>query len=667
MKKSLKIITVIIASILALFVLITLLVSPIATAYINQNGDKLIGRKLHVDKLKVNVYSGHVAIHNLTVYEDDQTSEFVSFDTLDVKAKLLKLLSHKVYLQHITLAGLDVNVLQNGNRFNFTSLIDHFASEDTISEVQDTTPSDWMLYFYNIRLSHGKVYYADLQRDCDWNLKDLNIKIPGFCIGGNDATDAGLSIELADGGTITTDAHYDVNTNDFQATVDLSKFNLSNIKAYLSDFMRIGEMDGNLNAHLKADGNLSHITNMNINGNLSLNQVDVKSDQQQPILAFNQLAVDINNINLDNQLYNINSVTIDGLLGRFDRYADGTNFSRILIPSDTPTDTASEESQDTAATTKTPMKLFCNNFSFTNGAFTYADHTLPDIFEFPVTHIDIQAQNIDLNQKNNALIKAQLPHGGNALIKWEGTIDNIKEYQNLTLNIRNLQMVDLSPYTVAYLGHPFTEGVFSFVSHNKIQNSQLDGQNHLDIFKPTVGDKRKDVDAQINIPLKAALYVLKNKDEQIQIDLPISGNLDNPEFKYMKAVWKTLGNLLVKVATEPFRMAGDLLGISHEDETFIAFDPMQHDISSEQYYSLEKYANAVLQTPELSLNLEQQIPDNADSTILKLAEYRNKIVYDHLVNEMNVSPSQINLTIQPIENLKKCGYFITGELKNPEE
>lgn len=670
MKKVLKIIGIVILSLFAIIILATLLISPIATSYVNKKGQNLIGRDLHVDKLKVNIYNGHVAIHNLKVYEEDGKDEFAGFDTLDVQARLLKLIGHKVYLSHITLAGLNVNVLQNGDKFNFTSLLDHFASEEEApEETPDTTQSDWKLYFYNIRLSHGHVYYADQQRGCDWTLKDLNLKVPGFCIGGDDPTDAGLSIELAEGGVITTDAHYDVATNDFNATVSLDRLALENARAYATEFMKIGDIEGYLDAHIHAQGNLSHIMDMDIDGDVELSQIDIKSDTYQPVLALNNLAVEVSEINLENQLYHIKSVRIDGLKGRFDRYEDGNNFSRLFTvekKAESPDTLQQEAKTDTAKTEERPMDLKVESFSFTHGQFAYNDHTLPDPFEFPVTNIDIQAENLTLSGRNSARIKALLPHGGNALIKWEGNIDDIKEYQSLTLNIRNLQLADLSPYTVAYLGSPFEEGVFSFVSSNNIRDSKLEGQNHLDIYKPTVGAKRKDVDAQINIPLKAALYVLKNKDDQVQIDLPISGNLDNPEFKYMKAVWKTLGNLLVKVATEPFRMAGDLMGINKEDESFIAFDPMQQDITSEQYYNLERYANAVLQTPSLILNLEQQIAAGSDSTLLSLAEQRNQLVMEHLVGEMGVNPSQLTITTTPIENLKKSGYRITGRLIDTE-
>lgn len=665
MKKSLKIVLIVLAAIIAVVVIVSLLAAPVAKNYINKHGKELVGRNLHVDELRVNIYSGHVAIHNLSLYEDDDTTTFVAFDTLDVSAKLLRLLSHELYLKHITLSGLDVTVLQDGATFNFTSLLEHFATDEP--KVEDTTASVWKVSVYNLRLSHGKVYYADQQRHCDWNLKDLNLKVPGFCIGGEEVSDAGLTIAFADGGTITADVHYDVISNDFNAIVDLDRFALGNLKAYTADIVRIGSVEGYLDAHLKAKGNVSHIMATGVSGSVSLRDVDLKATNKSQVASLRSLSVVVDTIDLGNNNFDIASVKIDGLKGSFDRYVDGNNFSRLMISQPTEETANTVNPNDEQPTNAQPMRLVVRRFDFTDGALTYSDHTLVDAFRFPVTKIAVHAENLTLQGNNGANIQASLPHGGTAMVKWRGSLDDISRSQDLELTIKNLHLEDLSPYTVAYLGHPFEEGVFSFVSKNSIRNSQLEGNNHLDIYKAVVGKKRKDVDAQVKIPLKAALYVLKDKDEKIQIDMPISGNLDNPEFNYMKVVWKTLGNFLIKVAEEPFKLAGNALGIGGNDETFIPVDPDQEDITSAQYYEFDKYANAALQTPELMMTFEMLLNTNADSVHVQLADFRNSLVLWHLVEDLKVPESQIEIKTTLVESLKRPGYRVIGTIKEETE
>lgn len=667
MKKTLKITLIVLGSLVALLFIATLLVSPIATSYVNKNGKDLIGRTIQVDDISLNIYTGHLQVVNLRILEDDDSTTFLSFDTLDTKAKLFRLLSSEVYLEHIDLAGLDVNILQHGDDFNFYSIIDFFDSdEDTTDE--DTTASDWKICLYNIDLSRGHIYYADQDLNTDWDLKNINIKVPGFIIGGDESTDAGLTLQLADGGTLNTDINYDINTNDFTAKVNLDDFALSNIKAYLTDVVRLSAIKGSLDAHIEASGNLDRIEQLSIKGNASCSNLDILTLDNQSILSLRKLDIDIADIQLDKEYYDIQSLTIDGLASRYDLYHNDDNFSRFLVSDEsTEANPESEPTADSATSEPVEMQVFLRHFHLSNSSFTYADHTLPDPFVFPLTKIDIQANDLTLSGNNSANIKASLPNGGTANIDWRGNIDDFYANQSLKLDINNLRMADISPYTVAYLGWPFEDGTFSFRSQNTIRNSMLDGQNHLDLFKATVGKKRKDVDAEINIPLKAALYVLKDKDDKIIFDIPISGNVESPDFNYMKLVWKTLGNLLVKVATQPFRLAGNALGIGGDNDQFVPIDTAQTLLTSEQFHEFERYADVLKQVPDLHINLQQQLDASSDSAALQRAEQRNVQVVDYFIKQMNLSPKQISTEISLIEKLKKPGFFINGKIEDSNE
>lgn len=605
MKKWLKILIIVIASIIVLLALVLMLVSPIAKSYVNSHGKELIGRDLHVDKLKVNALAGRVRIYDLSVFEEDGQTAFFQFDTLDVSVKLRKLLGNELYVRHITLVRPKVRVLQNGDRFNFSSIIDYFQSDEP--EEKDITPSNWSLGFYNIRLSEGEIYYADTKLHSEWDLKDLNIKVPGVYFDGSENTDAGIALQLADGGLLRTEASINMDNNEFDVDLQLEKFAISNVKAYLTDVMNVGRMDGLLDASLRAKGNLSEIMKMVVTGNLTVGGVDIRDTKDNQVLSLNKLAVDVNNINLGENLYDIKSVVLNGLSSHFDMYADGNNFTRLMAvkgKKEPTTDTMTQKVEE--AKDSKPMKVKVGLISLSDAQFTYNDYTLPDPFSFPVKRLNVSIENFSTSGENNAKLYAQLPHGGAAIMKWRGNIDKWKENQYLVLNIKNLQLKDLSPYAVAYLGCPFTDGTFSFTSENSIRYSQLDGRNKIDLFKPEVGEKRNDVEPQVKVPLKAALYILKDKDERVELDVPVAGNIDSPEFSYMKIVWKTLGNLLVKVATSPFRAVGKALGLSG-DLDFIGYNPLQASFGSEQYNTLNKIAEVLQYDTTIQITLVPQV------------------------------------------------------------
>lgn len=671
MNKALKISLIILGSIVGLVLFVLLFVSlfggSIAKNYVNNHAEDLLGRKANVEHVGINLFSGHIAVNGLTIYEDDGTEKFAGFDTLDIGVNLLRLLGHTVYVNHITLAGLDVNVEQDGSRFNFSSILDHFASDSTeVEEVKDTTPSNWVISLHSIRISNGSARYADLQKNSHWGFDDLNLIVPDFALGGNTGTDAGLTLALAEGGKLKVDASYNAESNDFNADLTLENFALNQAKPYVTDMARVDEIEGRLNLTASAKGNLSQAMDMEIVAKAAIDDVDVKDEHHNSVASLGHLAVDVNKVVLSQNLFDINSVVLNGLTAKYEMFADSTNtFSRLLKPSTPEAKDVAEnaESQDSAAKAEEkPMKLRVGHVELTGINVTYADYTMPDKFVFPVTNIRLQADELTTTGDNNARIFANLPSGGAAIIDWNGNISDWKQSQSLRLNIKNLHLADLSPYMVAYFGMPFADGIFSFTSYNTIRNSQLNGQNRVDTYKPTMGDKRKDVKAKLNLPLKAALYILKDKDEKVVLDVPISGNIDNPEFNYMKLVWKTLGNLMVKVATQPFRSLGNMFG-GDNDELFIAIDPMEHDFTSEQFYQIDKVTNLAKTDENYHLTMELQHKPTEDATILKNHETRNKVLEMHLKTS-GINAEQFTITAAaPSDSVKTEGYAVKLELK----
>lgn len=668
MKKALKITSIVIGSIIAfillIFVFASLFGGSIAKNYVNNHAEDLIGRHANIDHVGLNLFTGHVAIEGLTIYEDDAKEKFAGFDTLDLGVSLLRLVGQTVYVRHITLAGLDVNVLQNGSRFNFSSILDHFAKDSTeVEEVEDTTPSSWVISVHNIRLANGSAKYTDVQKNSRWGFKDLNLIVPDFSLGGKDNTDAGLSLALADGGALNVDATYNAESNDFSANLQLSNFALNQAKAYVVDMANVEEIHGRLDLNAEAKGNLSQIMDMEITAKASIDDVNIIDNQHASVASLNHLGVDVNKVVLSQNLFDISSVELNGLQAKYEMFADSTNtFSRLLKPQSSSSEDPVEQQDTAKAEPSKPMQLRVGHVDFANINFTYADHTMPVDFVFPVTNIRLQAENLTTTGNNSARIFANLPSGGAAIIDWSGNISDWKQNQSLRLNIKNLHLTNLSPYTIAYFGLPFEDGVFSFTSYNTIHNSQLSGKNRIDIYKPTFGDKRKDVKAKLNLPMKAALYILKDKDDKVILDVPIAGNIDNPEFNYMKLVWKTLGNLVVKVATSPFRSLGNMFS-NNSDEMFIAINPEEADFTSEQFYQIDKVIDLAKTDENYHLTMELQTRPTEDATILKNHETRNKVLQMHVANQ-GIAASQFTIvTATPSDSIANQGYAVSIALK----
>ena len=208
---------------------------------------------------------------------------------------------------------------------------------------------------------------------------------------------------------------------------------------------------------------------------------------------------------------------------------------------------------------------------------------------------------------------------------------------------------------------PFSDGIFGFTSDNTILNSKLEGKNHIDIYKPTLGEKQEGVKPRLKLPVKAALYVLKDKDGKVLLDVPVKGDVDNPEFNYMKIVWKTLGNLIVKVATSPARL---LKGMKEDgEEMFLTIDAEEEGFNSEQIYMIDQVANLAKNDEKVVINFELQTRPTHDSKISKALESRNEELAHHL-EKLGVNKKQYNIhTAHPDEEVAVEGYAIKLHVK----
>lgn len=674
MKKGLRILLWVVGIVLALVIIVSLLAGPIAKGYVNGHGEELTGRKVHVEHVGLNLLTGTVNVRGLDVYEDDGEEVFAGFDTLDVRAHLLQIPFKVINLRHITLSGLHANIIQEGKRFNFASLIEHFSSDDS-TEVEDTTPSGWVMKFYNINIRHASLNYDDMLNHKGIHLPDINLSVPGFVLGGDEGSEGGLNIGFDKGGRLNVDANYDTKESLYHVDVNLEDFSVQNLDSYLADMLRYDDLRGSVNAHITADGNVNDIMKSSIGGTVAVNGVDL-TGSKGPVASFDALTVKVNNINLDDNSFDIGEVRLNGLKATYEQWKEYSNISLLMPKKESQGVTLQsgiEEDDDKPAEeaegkTGKPMQLHVGSLRVEDASVTYNDHTLPDEFHFPVTGLSVSADDLTTAGGNNAQVSATLPGGGHLMVRWKGDIVNWKNYQDLFLTIKGLDMRQISPWAVAYTGYPVEDGTFGLTTRLAVNNSELDNQNKIDIYKAKVGDRRKDISAEVKIPLKAALYILKDKDDKILIEMPVKGNIDNPEFNYMKVVWKTLGNLLVKVATSPARALGSALGINSDELEFMVVAPDQHGLTSEQYHILSDLSAIAQSDPRITITLTLHMPATDDAeAAAKRNEWLNEQVARYVAEQGVPEGRIVVVTGEPLTDKKaKAGYAITSEMQIEE-
>ncbi|MBR7035459.1 MAG: DUF748 domain-containing protein [Bacteroidales bacterium] len=597
MKKILIIVAISIAVIIAI---VAFAVSPIAKHFLINNSKELIGRKIDMENLSVNIFTGRLQVENFTLYEADDSTSFVAFDLFDVNVNLHKLLSKTAEIESVELSGADIRVVQDGNIFNFTDIIEFFSSDSTATDTVEE-PSEWNVVINDIHLNHSYLYYQDQEIGSEWKLKDISLVIPGIDLS-DLSTDMGLQLDFTNGGKLETTMKYNTEKALYDLQVKIQNFHLSPVLPYLQQSLNIENLDGKFSADLAIHGSSEHILNFDVTGLVSLSEFNMLDTLQKSAASFDSVATTIKQIDLINNKIELSYLYICGLHSYYEIFQDKNDNFSMLIKADT------TQTQDSLAvayadtTEEKPFVLIINDLRIANTNFDFIDNSLPQPFNYTISDICVSSTNFNLTKQNTIEANAVLQNSGKLKLKWIGSIEDISN-QNISVFLNNIDLQSFTPYSLAMFGNPITNGHISIQSQNVIINNRLKGTNKVSIFQPQIGDKDKSVKAEYNVPLKMGLYILTDKNGKVDLDLPISGNIDSPDFSYGKIIIKTLGNLLVKVAASPF----NVLKNSNAQIDQICFNATATEFSNEEYAQFAQLGTMLREKPELKLHLTQNL------------------------------------------------------------
>lgn len=615
LKRSYKIAIITTAVVVTLVVAVALLISPVAKNYIEKHSKELTGRIVKMDKLRFNIFNGKLHIENISMREADDSTKFASIDEYNMQIRLWPIIRHKVIINSVELKRPYVNLYQRGTQFNFDDLVEFFTSDST--EVDDS-PSTWEVGIYNIALRGGRMSYKDLLLDASWGFNDLSLDIPGVYFSGK-KTDVGLLLNFAEGGSLKTAIAYDINKSDYDLTLALKNFTLSGTLPYLRQWLNIDKVEGQLSADMHIKGNVNHLLDVQTSGTIGVRGFAMEDSSARKVVEVDSMGVNIIEGDITNMKYRLDNLYVNSFTTLFEINRDGTNNLTTLLK---PTAPATAQQTDSVATATTPQ-LQIAKIEIADGRVKFTDNTTPRQFSYDISHISLNAKDFDINRRNSLTIDARMNRRGIAKIRWTGSLTDINN-QNILVTLANVNLRDFSPYCEQYTAYPITGGNLTFRSQNIIKNRYLNGANHLDTYQFKVSKKLKGQKAEFNIPLRLGLYILTDKKEHINIDLPVKGNLDSLEFSYRKIVLKAIGNVLLKVVTAPFSFmfGGD------QNLNFINIDALQFAFTSEQYASLDKLAQALKEKPGMKISLVQNIAwDNAVKQLsannLKMAYYNH--------------------------------------------
>lgn len=604
MKKGLKIFLVVIGILIGLLLLVNIVAGPVVKSYLEKHSVELCNRVVKIKHVRINVFTGKVAVIGMDVKEENGKDRFLYFDKLKVHVSLPRLLGKTVRVKKVLLKGLNAKVVQDGIRFNFSDIIDLYTKD---KPQKPDTPSKWSVDIGRIRVKGCSVLYKDVRVGSCFDTKDVNITIPRLHLK-QGATRLHLTTAFRNGGDFALKGKYDIQKGDFDAKVNMHDLSLDMAWPYLHKLLNVGGLSGNLQGDAHVSGCVKRIEEMIFSGTVGMTNFKAINADKSPLVSFSALNMDMENVDLGKRNAKVNTVSLNDLVVHYDIYEGGNTLSLLTGAKSAPDSTSAEERRVDTTSSKSKssaIQYVVKKLNITNGKILFADHTVsPQEQNFEVSGIQIQSDNLSSSGSSSPVIlKSKL--GSTGELTCSAHIDPFDlSNADADISIKNLKLTDFSPYSLYYLAYPLEDGLLAFTSNISIKDNILDSQNGLDIYKPKFGKKDKSIKpAAAKIPMRAAVYIITDRKNHAKMDLPVQGDVSSPDFSFRKVIWKTFLNLVVKIAASPVDYIAKALA---GDETFKPMlMPMDNpsELTIEHNHQLNAIADYLKQSSEMSLEV----------------------------------------------------------------
>jgi len=448
-----------------------------------------------------------------------------------------------------------------------------------------------------------------------------------------------LRAGLASGGNLTLDGDFSIlPALDLKAAVAVSNLALAAAQPYVSDYIAADIVDGKLN--VSADIVTTPDERFAIEGKLSIDQLDmIGSSRQRPLLSWQQASLDHFRYTLSGNRLDVSSLLMDAPYVKVHISADGSNnFQRLMTKaqsSEAPVPSTVEKKEHSAVSgidaaapvaekalvddrATTPFSFALDQTIISDGSADFSDRSLPIPFKARIVNLKGDVTTIDSTSTEPAAIKIEGQVNDYGMARIEGSLQPLGPTENTDISIlfRNVEVPDLTPYTVKLAGRAIASGRMDLDLHYRIEAGNLQGKNNVVITDLTLGDK-VDYENALDLPLGLAVSLLKGPDGKIRVDLPVEGNINNPSFRIGGVIRAAFANLISGIVTAPFRFLASLVGADSEDFDRIEFEPGLAVLMPPEREKLHNLAQALSQRPQLALDVPGVVAVEADRQALQ--------------------------------------------------
>ncbi|WP_175959999.1 DUF748 domain-containing protein [Burkholderia pyrrocinia] len=273
-----------------------------------------------------------------------------------------------------------------------------------------------------------------------------------------------------------------------------------------------------------------------------------------------------------------------------------------------------------------PVRMHFGQLVLQDGRVTYTDNFIKPNYTANLVAIKGTVGAFGTDSTTSAPVDVAANLAGNGPISIKGSVNPLieKPALDLTATAHDIELTNLTPYSAKYAGYPITKGKLNVDLHYQLANDQLTANNHIFIDQLTFGDHVEN-DTATKLPVKLAISLLKNTRGQIDVNLPVSGSLSNPEFSIGGLIWHAVLNLIAKAVTSPFTLLANAFGGGGEDLGYVEFAPGTYALTDAQQQKLDTVVKMLTEKPSIRLDLIGRVDPAKDTPGLRDA-YVDRLV-----------------------------------------
>ena len=581
---------------------------------------EVLGRELRIGDIDFNPYTFTLEVTDFALADPDG-HVLAAFDRLFVNFTLVSLIDQAWTFQQLRLEGLVIQEERFASGESRLSRLKDDASGEPEATGEGGMPA---IVIRDLDVVEGTIRFADhLTTASDPSGMTSTIAVQEFSLSMNDAalhknTEFPIHFagQLKAGGTFSFDGKMQVSPA-FEINGGLRVEALALIPAepYLQQFARLAIKGGNLSLNgrlsVSDDEPMAYNGSAGVDG-LSLAPLD--PGDTEPVVGWQAMEIEQLDLSLAQRSLETSSVSIEDGSGRVIIHEDQTtNFNRLLVAQAEAPDSEGDDGEDAA-----PLRISIAGIVLADSRLQFTDYSLPLPFSTNIHKLNGEVSTLASDTQIPADLQFEGQVGDDGLARIEGTIHawHPTRDTDVMLTFRNLVVKGYSPYTIAFAGRRIAEGRMDLDLGYHLSDGKLKGSNSIVFYDLKLGEKVESPDA-MDLPLSLAVALLKDSEGVIEMDIPVTGDLGDPQFHLGGAIRSAIGDAIGSVVSAPFRFLAGLVGAGEEDLQRIAYPAGRSDLTPPQRQRVGLLRKALVKRPELVLELAGPFDPDVDGPALK--------------------------------------------------